>query len=141
MKLKRIDDKLFVSSSLSNYEILEDKNINYIINLREEYHDDIYELTKRKIGYYWIPIQNNSNINYKQITQFLNLINKLNGKVLVHCDDENSRTSTMIIAYLYCNNKIRNIYNGEKYLLNIRIRPNLSNIQRKSLTSYFRIRK
>jgi len=141
MIIKRIDDKILISDSISNYEMLEKIDINYVINLREEYHDDIYELTKRKLGYYWIPIKNNSEISHKQINQFLNLLKELNGNILVHCNDDNSRTSTLIIAYLYYENKIHNIYDGEKYLLNIRIHPNLSNLQRKSLTTYFRIKR
>jgi len=99
MKIDYIDDKLAVSGAIDNYDKLVELGITMIINLRAEQHDDICELTKRNISYYWIPITDWHAPRSDQIDTFLNIINN-NDKILIHCAVGKGRTGFFAVVYL-----------------------------------------
>ena len=84
LKIDWIDNKLGVSGAIDNYNLLEKENIKAVINVRAELHDDMNELTKRMIQYYWIPIPDWSGPRSAQIRLFIDLVDNIKGKVLVH---------------------------------------------------------
>ena len=138
MKVKWIDNKLAISKSIDNYDNLYE--IDYIINLRSEQHDDICELTKRKIGYFWLPIGDWVAPRADQINLCINLINYLNGTVLIHCAEGKGRTGTLATAYLLTKGKVKSIKDAYRYLLDKGIRIDLTDAQREKLFKHFRIK-
>ena len=84
MKIDWIDDKLAISGAVDDYDILVKKGITMVVNIRNEQHDDICELTKRNISYFWIPVSDWSAPRSDQIENFLELVENRNEKTLVH---------------------------------------------------------
>lgn len=99
MEIDWIDDKLAVSGAIDNYDELVELGITMIINLRAEQHDDICELTKRNIAYYWIPVADWGAPRSDQIKTFLDIIDR-DDKILVHCAVGKGRTGFFAVAYL-----------------------------------------
>jgi protein-tyrosine phosphatase len=85
--ITKIDDKLYISGSISDYNELERLGINKVINCRAECHDDIYELSRRGIGYYWIPVNDFEAPRFDQFDAVEDILR--NGtsfdKILIHC--------------------------------------------------------
>lgn len=100
MKLYKIKNNLFLSNAIDNYNKL--GNIDAVINCRAEQHDDVCELTKRNIAYYWIPIVDGHAPTFTQIDVFLDVVFPIqkHHNILVHCDAGRGRSVTMVMALL-----------------------------------------
>lgn len=120
MKVDWVDDRLAISGSIDDYNQLLEEQIDIVINLRAEMHDDINELTKRKIQYYWIPIPDWSAPRSAQVKLFVDLIRYLNGRILVHCEVGMGRSVCLCIAYLLENNVVYTVKEGIEYMQRIR---------------------
>jgi len=114
MKIDWIDDKLGITTTIDNYNDLVD--VNAVFNVRGEYHDDIYELTKRGIAYYWIPIPNWLPPTKGQIDTFLKVVKDSKGKIIVHCEYGIGRSGVLVIAYLIENKIVNTLEEAFKYM-------------------------
>lgn len=119
MQIDWIDDKLGISSSIDNYDKLSDEGVDAVINVRGEYHDDIYELSKRTIAYFWIPIPDWLPPRKRQIDEFLRIVNGVDGKTLVHCEAGIGRSGSLTIAYLIESKIVETIQEGFEYMRKI----------------------
>lgn len=118
MRITTVDDKLSLSGAIDDYYKLVTSDIDAVINVRGELHDDINELSKRGIAYYWIPIPDWLPARKNQIEEFLYLVNKIDGRVLVHCEMGKGRSAMLVIAYLLECDKVKTIQEGLEYLSN-----------------------
>jgi protein-tyrosine phosphatase len=100
MQIDKIDDKLYLSGSITNYEYLKELGITAVINCRAECHDDVYELTKMGIAYYWLPIVDNLapsiSIHYPPFENIL----RREERVLTHCQQGAGRSASLVVMYL-----------------------------------------
>lgn len=100
MLIDKIDDKLYLSGSITNYEYLKELGITTVINCKAESHDDVYELTKMGIAYYWLPIGDNLPpsivTHYKPFEEIM----KKEDKVLCHCNQGAGRSAALVAMYL-----------------------------------------
>lgn len=99
MKIDWIDDKLAISGAIDNYDKLVELGISMVINVMAEQHDDVQQLTKRNIPYYWIPVTDWHAPRSDQIKTFLTIISR-DDKTLVHCAVGKGRTGFFAVAYL-----------------------------------------
>lgn len=119
MRIVKIDDKLFISNSIDNYDKLTEYHIDAVISLRGEYHDDVNELTKRSISYYYIPIPDSLPPTKEQMDRFVNLVNKIEGKVLFHCEAGIGRSGCMAISYLIQNKIVDSLEDALIYMKSV----------------------
>ena len=104
MKIYKITDNIYLSGSIDDYNELSKKNIDLIINARSEQHDDIYELTKQGIIYFWIPINDHLPPRLDQIGIFRNIMKKFSDRnILIHCAVGKGRSVSLIIIYMMDN--------------------------------------
>ena len=129
MKIDDVDSKLSISGSIDNYDLLVKHKIHSVINLKGESHDDINELTKRRIAYYWIPIPDWQAPRSAQIKLFNELMNNIKGRVLVHCEVGMGRSVCLCISYLIENKIVDTIKDGIEYMNKIRSISKMWNTQ------------
>ena len=104
MLFRSIKDNLYLSGSIDNYDDLTYNCIGVVVNIRNEQQDDIYELTKRGIAYYYIPVGDYWPPRMELIRVFLNIIEKNKDKgILVHCAEGKGRSAMLIACYLVKN--------------------------------------
>ena len=120
MKIDSVDDKLFISGSIDEYDLLMKYNIKSVINLKAESHDDINELTKRNIAYYWIPIPDWGAPRSAQIRLFNELLENTKEVVLVHCEVGMGRSVCLCVSYLMENKIVDTINKGIEYMNKVR---------------------
>jgi len=106
MKIDWIDDKIAMSGAIGNYDELVKQGITMVINVRTEQHDDIWELTKRNISYFWIPIADWNAPRSDQIENFLELVEDRDDKILVHCAVGKGRSAFLVVSYLISKYKL-----------------------------------
>jgi len=106
MKIDWIDDKIAMSGAIGNYDELVKQGITMVINVRAEQHDDIWELTKRNISYFWIPIADWNAPRSDQIENFLELVEDRDDKILVHCAVGKGRSAFLVVSYLISKYKL-----------------------------------
>jgi len=106
MKIDWIDDKIAMSGAIGNYDELVKQGITMVINVRTEQHDDIWELTKRNISYFWIPIADWNAPRSDQIENFLELAENRDDKILVHCAVGKGRSAFLVVSYLISKYKL-----------------------------------
>jgi protein-tyrosine phosphatase len=94
-----VDNRLALSGSIPDYDRLIKEDIKVVVNVRAEAHDDIIELGRRGIAYFWIPIGDFGAPRFDQIKAFLNITKKYD-KVLVHCSEGRGRAASMAAYYL-----------------------------------------
>lgn len=100
-KIDWIDDRLAISGYISDYDTLISENIDIVVNVRSECHDDINELSKRGISYYWIPTVDYLAPRTDQFDTFKRIIYKnYDSRILVHCESGRGRSATFIVSYL-----------------------------------------
>lgn len=98
MDISWINEHIALSGAIENYNALD--KVDIVINCRSEQHDDICELTKRGIAYYWIPIVDGDAPTSSQIDVCLSLMNiNPDQNILVHCNEGRGRSAVMVIAY------------------------------------------
>lgn len=123
-----------LSGAIDDYGKLEKEDITSVVNCRAEQHDDICELSKRDIAYYWIPVVDEFSPRSSQIDTFLRIMRQKK-KVLVHCAVGRGRSAMLVAVYLVsCGIPIK------KALIMIKKRKrdvSLTEIQLKKLNSYF----
>lgn len=135
-KMDHIIDNLYLSGSIDNYDDLVYNCINMVINTRSEQHDDICELTKRNISYYYIPIGDYGAPRMDQIQQFLDLVEKNKDKtILVHCAVGRGRSAMLVGCYLVKNGMTPK--DAVKYIQNLRPEVLLTDIQFEKLKRYY----
>lgn len=107
MKIYKINDNhlgqfICLSGSIDDYDKVYNYAVNIVINCRAEQHDDIYELTKRNIAYYWIPIPEGLSPRKNQIELFLKIMSSISKekRVLVHCSEGRGRSPMLLSLYL-----------------------------------------
>lgn len=96
--LTRIDDTLILSGAIDNYNLLVEKGVSAVVNCRAEQHDDILELTRRGISYYYLPFADATIPRRDQIQTFLEICER-EQTVLVHCTLGVGRSAFLVIAY------------------------------------------
>jgi len=138
MKIDYVDKKLAISASIDDYDSLCGE-ITMVVNLRSEQHDDIYELTKRGISYFWIPIADWGAPRADQIELFLSLMKYSKGTVLLHCAMGKGRTVMLAIAYLLDKGLVKSIEEGEEWIKNINHFPDMWVTQRDKLKKHFNL--
>jgi len=137
MEISKIIDGLYLSGTITNYDELDKLNIDVVINVRAEQHDDISELTNRHIAYYWIPINDYYAPRMNQIETFLEVLYKHlhRDNILVHCAEGRGRSAMFIAVHLVdCG------YTPTHSILYIqRIRPqvSLTDVQYKKLIKFY----
>jgi len=136
MIIDKIIDNLYLSGSIDNYNELTYSCINMIINVRAEQHDDIYELTKRNIGYYYLPVGDYGAPRMDQINKFLELVNKNKDKsILIHCALGRGRSAMLVACYLVKSGM--NTKEAIKYLQNKRPSASLTPEQLNKLKRFY----
>jgi len=106
MKIDWIDNKIAMSGAIGNYDELVKQGITMVINVRTEQHDDIWELTKRNISYFWIPVADWNAPRSDQIENFLELAKNRDDKILVHCAVGKGRSAFLVVSYLISKYKL-----------------------------------
>ena len=102
MKIDWIDSKLGLSGAIDDYNELERQQVKAVINLRSEMHDDVLELTKRGIAYYWLPLVDNLAPSMSFHMPILRRILKDIGsdRVLIHCTQGIGRSASIALMYI-----------------------------------------
>jgi protein-tyrosine phosphatase len=101
MNINKIINNIWLGVSISNYDLLSQLGIRYVIDVRGEYNDDVTELSKLGIGYFKISIPDWQAPRSDQIALFLKLINLL-GKddIYIHCAVGKGRSASLVVIYL-----------------------------------------
>jgi len=131
-----IDERTCLSGSIMDYNILVDLHIDAVINLKSEQHDDVWELTRRGIAYYWIPVVDWGAPRNDQIAVALELA-RAYPRVLIHCTQGRGRSATIVAAILLENNPTWTYENAWNFITAKRDKVTPTNIQRQKLVSYF----
>jgi protein-tyrosine phosphatase len=101
MRIDWIDDHIALSGAIDDYNELEKQGIDFVINTRYECHDDIIELGKHGISYFWFPIVDNFPPTTFTLRSLLNLVKKNpDKKILIHCTLGMGRSATLVLMYL-----------------------------------------
>jgi len=100
MKIDWIDEKIAIAGAFDDYNELAKQKITMVVNVRAEQHDDIWELTKRNISYFWIPVTDWNAPRSDQINNFLDITSNRDEKILVHCAVGKGRSAFLVISYL-----------------------------------------
>jgi len=119
MNIDWIDNRLAISGSIDDYNQLTKECIIAVINVKGESHDDINELTKRGISYFYIPIPDWMPPRKAQMDLFNRLLSKIKGKVLVHCELGIGRSGSLAISYLINSGKCKKLDDAFKYMRDI----------------------
>ena len=100
----KIIDNIYLGNAYnaSNYSVIRDNNIKYIINATKEL-PNFYELYD--INYLRVPVSDNSENHISQYIQqtldFIdNAVSNNDGNILIHCYMGSSRSASIILAYL-----------------------------------------
>jgi len=133
-----ITDKLFLSGSILDYNTLKELGITAVINMKSEQHDDIYELTKREISYFWVPVSDHTAPRIDQIDSCMRIIKKFD-KVLVHCAVGRGRSAMVTAAWLLVDKKFLTIEQCIDYITKKRPSVALTDIQYRKLCNYVTI--
>jgi protein-tyrosine phosphatase len=99
-EISKITNSFFISGAINNYDELVEKKIDVVINCCAEQHDNIYELTRRGIAYYWIPVVDATAPASDQFEMFENIAIMSGSKILVHCALGVGRSVCFAVAYL-----------------------------------------
>lgn len=100
MNIDWINEHMGLSGAIDDYTYLEGK-VDYVVNTRYECHDDIIELTKRGIGYFWIPIVDYFPPTSAQMATLVYLMRLYPEKrFLVHCTLGMGRSATLVLSYM-----------------------------------------
>jgi atypical dual specificity phosphatase len=113
MNITHIKDNIWLSGSIDNYLQLKENDIRHVINIKSESHDDINELTKLGIAYYWIPTGDYFAPRAGQVKTLIYLLKNIEGGVLIHCEEGRGRSAFMVICYLVeiCNIQLQKSIN------------------------------
>lgn len=136
-----VEDKIALSGTIDDYNKLVDYNIDIVINARAEQHDDVYELSKRGIAYFWIPIGDYGAPRSDQIDTFIKLVDKHSDKkILVHCSVGRGRSPMLVACWLilYRHSTIKETMD---YIISKRQVVELTENQLRKLKWYFRYKK
>ena len=95
-----INNTFLLSGCIDNYNELTERHVATVINCRMEQHDDISELSRRNIAYYWIPFADATAPRRDQIETFLDICNKHTDRILIHCTLGVGRSAFLAIVYL-----------------------------------------
>lgn len=134
--MSTITDRLYLSGSILDYNLLNEIHIGAVINLRAEQHDDVWELTKRGIAYYWIPIADWGAPRSDQINACMRAI-KENHRVLVHCAVGKGRAAFMVITWLLLADATLSVVDAIKKVTDIRSVVDLTDNQKRKLAIQF----
>jgi len=135
--ITKITDKLYLSGSILDYNLLNELKIEAVINFRLEQHDDIYELTFRGISYFWIPISDYGAPRMDQMEACNRVVDKFN-KVLLHCAVGRGRSATLVAAYLLYNKDFDNVDDCIYFITKKRKSVSLTENQYKKLCAYYK---
>lgn len=135
--IDQLNDNIYLSGAIEDYNRLTELGITTVINLRAEQHDDVWELTKRGISYFWIPMADGAAPRSDQIRAFLELSDGVYFKILVHCTAGKGRTGFMAAAYLLNKNPSLSIQEAIKYTIERRPVVDLTEPQLKKLMIHF----
>jgi protein-tyrosine phosphatase len=123
-----IIDNIYLGNAYnsSNYSVIKNNNIKYIINVTKEL-PNYYE--KNDINYYRIPISDNCehhiSIYIQDAMKFIEQTqSNNNGNILIHCYMGSSRSASIILAYLVYKYK----YDIDKAIDFIKNKRNIVNI-------------
>lgn len=102
MNITHIIDNIYLSDSIDNYTQLLDNmhKIDIVINTRTEQHDDLNELGKLGISYFYIPVGDFLSPRAGQVKIFMKIINKSKGNILIHCTEGRGRSVFFIVCLL-----------------------------------------
>lgn len=136
MNITHIVDNIFLGGAIDDYNELEEKKINIVVNIRAEQHDDICELTKRNISYFYLPVSDNGAPRIDQIKSFLNLINMNKDKnIYIHCAVGRGRSVMLVSCYLLsCNMEP---IEAVEFIKNLRPEVSLTDTQNAKLIRYY----
>ena len=98
--ITNIDNKLYLSGFIEDYSELSKLRITAVVNCCIEQHDNICELTRRNIAYYYLPVADAMAPRRDQIQTFLSICKKVEGKILVHCALGVGRSAFYAVSYL-----------------------------------------
>ena len=137
MDISKITQKLYLSGSIDNYTELKDFKIGVVVNCRAEQHDDVSELTKQGIAYFWIPINDWGPPRHDQIETFMRVCysNPLKN-ILVHCTLGRGRSAFLAVVYMISTQKM-DIKNAIEYVSEKRPGISLTDVQLKKLRKEF----
>lgn len=135
--ISKITEKLFLSGSILDYNLLNELGITAVINVKSEQHDDIYELTSREIAYFWIPISDHNSPRLEQIDTCMRIINKYD-KILLHCSVGRGRSAMLVACWILKENKFSTVEECISFITNIRPTISLTNNQYNKLCNYFK---
>jgi protein-tyrosine phosphatase len=137
MKIDWVDDKMGISGAIDDYDELIRNNVKAVINLRSEMHDDVLELSKRGIAYYWMPIVDNlAPSRTFHIPIFYRILEETKeNRVLIHCTQGMGRSACFVIMYLMDKMNISS-EDAYKHLKKVRPIVNLTKEQRRKINKY-----
>ena len=138
-RIDRVSRHLYLSGAISDYDKLYEMGINIVINCRAEQHDDIVELTRRGIAYYWIPIMDFNGPRFDQLDSFIGILkeNIETKRILVHCAVGVGRSAMLVLSYNMVMNKTP-IERAIEELKDVRQIVVLSEVQEKKLRKYLK---
>ena len=100
MKIDWIDEQVGLSGAIDDYNQLEG-TVDFVVNARMECHDDLIELSKRGISYFWIPVVDYFPPTADQMKSLIKIIKCNPGKkILVHCTLGMGRSATLVLMYM-----------------------------------------
>lgn len=121
--ITKIDERIYLSGAIQDYNLLKELNISAVLNLRAEQHDDIYELTNRGIAYYFVPVSDYLAPRMDQIKACINIIDH-SFKILIHCSVGRGRSAMIVAAWLMKENGYINIEECIDFI--VEKRPNVA---------------
>lgn len=108
-EISKIDEKVYLSGALKNYNKLKELGIKYVVNCRSESHDDISILSDMGIGYFYIPIADSRCGRFDQMVTTIKLLRKFDGNFLIHCAQGRGRSVLLTCAYLMSKYNIKGL--------------------------------
>jgi len=137
MKITHIKNNIFLGGAIDDYNELVNQHINMVINIRAEQHDDICELTKRNISYFYIPVGDYGAPRMDQINSFLYLLDMNKDKnIYIHCAVGRGRSAMLIACYIVGSERMEPI-EAVLYITNLRPEVLLTKEQNAKLIRYY----
>lgn len=134
--ISKIGDSMYLSGSIIDYNILTKLHIDAVINLKAEQHDDVWELTKRGIAYFWIPVADWGAPRSDQFTACFRIAKEYHN-VLIHCAVGKGRSVVMVAAVLLNNSPALPVEDALQIIKEIRPIALPTENQRKKLSIQF----